>query len=96
MTTKEKALRLEAKANQVSAELSAIDYAIYLVDEKRKSAADMVQNVPQNIYIEDWKRELNHNADKLRHLERIKVELQIKLRHICKEWDKAENELVKQ
>ena len=96
MTTKEKALRLEARANETSAELSAIDYAIYLVDEKRKSAADMVQNVPQNIYIEDWKRELNHNADKLRHLERIKAELQIKLRHICKEWEKAENELVKQ
>lgn len=96
MTTKEKASRLEARANEISAELSAIDYAIYLVDQKRKNAADMVQNVPQNIYIEDWKRELNHNADKLRHLERVKVELLTKLRHTCKEWEKAENELAKQ
>ena len=94
--TRTKIQELEEQMDKMGAGLGALAYAIQLVEEKHKSAADMVQNVPQNIYIEDWKRELNHNADKLRHLERIKAELSTKLRHICKEWDKAERELAKQ
>ena len=56
--------------------------------EKHKAAADMVANVPTNIYIEDWKREAQKMA-------RYVLRLQDTIRRLdeeqgakCREYDK--------
>jgi len=87
-TKKTQALkRLEAKMDELSAELGAVAYALQLVSEKHDSAADMVQNVPQNIYIEEWKAEERHTAQKLKQLKALYDKLGAEQSKVCAQID---------
>ena len=67
-------------------EQSAIAYALYLVKGKRESALSMLKDCPQNIYIEEWKREEQSQAQRVKILEGLSDKL-------AKESDKLFDEL---
>lgn len=89
--TRTKIQELEEQMDKIGGELSAIAYAIQLVKEKHESAADMVRNVPNNIYIEDWKREEHYTAQKLEQLEAIYQEKGNEQAKICAKIDQLYN-----
>lgn len=81
--------RESAKMSKMSRELDALHYAKYLTSQKHASALDMVQNCPQNIYIEDWKKEEKNLAEKCEYLAELENDLQSDLFALC---DAIENE----
>ena len=78
---------LENKMDQLGRELNALAYAMALVEEKHKNAADMVEHVPTNIYIEDWKREERHTARKLEALKGLYEKVGKEQAKICQKID---------
>ena len=78
-----------AKMNQ---ELEALHYAKYLTTQKHANALDMVQNVPNNIYIEDWKKEEKNLAKKCEYLGELENDLQNDLYVLCDTIEKERNE----
>lgn len=89
--TRAKIQELEEQMDKMGAELGALAYAIQLVEEKHKSAADMVANVPQNIYIEEWKSEERYTAQKLEQLKAIYNEKGKEQAKICAKIDALYN-----
>jgi len=80
------------KMAKMSSELEALHYAKYLTSEKHKNALDMVQNVPNNIYIEDWKREEKALTKKCDFLDQLENDLQRELYKLCDTIEKERNE----
>ena len=85
--TRTKIQELEEQMDKMGAELGALAYAIQLVEEKHKSAADMVANVPTNIYIEEWKSEERYTAQKLEQLKALYEEKGKDQAKICAKID---------
>lgn len=71
------------KMTKMSQQIDALHYARYLISEKHNNALDMVQNVPQNIYIEDWKKEEKNLAKKCEYLSTLEDDLQHELEELC-------------
>lgn len=67
-------------------EQSAIAYALYLLNQKHESALSMLKDCPQNIYIEEWKREEQIQAQRIATVQGLSNKL-------AKECDKLFNEL---
>ena len=65
MKTKE---TLQNKIDLTIKQLEALTYAKHLTEKKHSEALDMVENCPQNIYIDEWKHEAERTA---RHLEAL-------------------------
>lgn len=80
------------KMAKMSRELEALHYAKYLTSEKHANALDMVQNVPNNIYIEDWKKEEKDLAKKCDCLGQLENDLQGDLYALCDTIEKERNE----
>lgn len=66
---------LNKKADELAEQLKAIRYAIYLTDKQHKNCVDMVENVPNNIYHEQWKAEEQKTAKHLKVLYDIESQL---------------------
>lgn len=85
MTNTQKEIKkIENAINEKSAQINAIQYALSLVNQKHDSAVDMCQNVPTNIYIEDWKRERDYTQKQAEQLKAIWQQLGGELDELCR------------
>lgn len=75
--------RTQQQANEKSEEINALNYALFLVGNKYKSASDMVKECPQNIYIEEWKKEEKSLSKKYELLNKLHARLSKELDTIC-------------
>lgn len=65
----------------------ALSYAIYLLQKKHSEAVSMVENVPNNIYIEEWKRQAETTGEQLESLEQLKSDLESQIDALCRKCD---------
>lgn len=63
------------KAERVYEQYDALKYGIMLTNQKHESAVSMIRDCPQNIYIDDWKREEKTLAKRLEKLESLAQDL---------------------
>ena len=92
-TTEQKQLE---KINQLNEQKEALEYAIQLVEKKHAEALDIVQNVPTNIYIEDWKREEKKTRRQVASLIVLKSNLIEELTTLWNEWEKTHEQTRKE
>ena len=81
---------LEELIDEKNAQINAIQYALSLVEQKHKSACDMVENVPNNVYIEDWKREKDYTQKQAQELRAIWQSLSEDLDQLCNQLNRLE------
>ena len=92
-TTEQKQLE---KINQLNEQKEALEYAIQLLEKKHAEALDIVQNVPTNIYIEDWKREEKKTRRQVASLIVLKSNLIEELTTLWNEWEKTHEQTRKE
>ena len=90
MTKENKLKNLDEQITEKSHNLEALSYAKYLTDEKLKNARNMVENVPQNIYIEEWKAEAQHLDKISQRLDKIYNEESEEQSRLCAEYEATE------
>lgn len=90
MTKENKLKSLDEQITEKSHDLEALRYAKYLTDEKLKNARNVVENVPQNIYIEEWKAEAQHLDKISQRLDKIYNEVGEEQSRLCAEYEATE------
>ena len=55
--------KINEQMNNKSKEISVLNYVNYLLCKKRDSALSMVEDCPQNVYIEEWKQEAKKQGE---------------------------------
>lgn len=81
---------IENQINQKGAQLEAVRYSIYLLEKEHKNACDMVEHVPNNIYIEEWKASAKHSAKMLENMRSIYDQLAKEQEQLCNDYEKEE------
>lgn len=61
----------------------AVRYVLRILESKHRDALDMVQNVPNNVYINEWKQEEKMLAEKVQTITELLDEMSIALYHLC-------------
>ena len=87
-----KKANLETRAEKLGKQRTALNYALYLVQKRQEQAADMVANVPNNIYIEEWKQEAERMGQYVERLEELAQDLAKGQSIIFLEIDKLEKQ----
>lgn len=82
--------QIDQEITKKSKQLEAIRYAKHLTEKQHKNALDMVEHVPNNIYIEDWKAEEKYLAKMLEQLQSIYDELAEQQSELCREFENVE------
>jgi len=81
---------LNTKIDTLCDQYSAIVYALELVKKEHANAVDMVENVPSNIYIEDWKAKAQSIAKKVELIEGALLKMSQEIDRLYKERDNLE------
>ena len=89
--TKENQLKeIENQLQTIGAKQEAIERAHYLVVKSLKNARDVVEKVPNNLYIEDWKREAEHLEKVKTNLDSIYTDLTNEQSRLCAKYEAIE------
>lgn len=72
---------------------SAIQYALYLIEQKHESALNMIKNHPNNIYFEEWEEEERMQAKRLETLKGLSEKLAQELDNLCNKMEQEKQRI---
>ena len=91
MTNKENKLNLlDNQINALSDEIEALRVARRYTEAEHINAVEMVENVPNNIYINEWKSEAEHLEKVLQRLDNLYKRLATEQSRLCAKFEAIE------
>ncbi len=90
MTKENKLTKLDNKIIKITKKINALREAKRYTEKEHKNAVDMVENVPTNIYIDEWRNLAEHLKNVLDNLNEIEQDLTAEQSKLCEQFDKIE------